>query len=208
MKNYYLSFVSLILVAIATLFVITNTIAGKLYMWTDETGLQHISDTPPPANTQEIESLHYKEKTPEEEATEKAAREQRETYETHLIEQQNSTKEANKIIRESYMRKGEEINRNKERINPEKINGEEYRLKRKIELFEIRSRTANMSAFREMNINAANEVRKDLDLLRRSPEIYFQYKSQKMPFGSNASGGTKMGINLNTGEIVPVVPIK
>ena len=36
--------------------------AGKLYMWTDENGLSHISETPPPSETNS-ESMNYEERT-------------------------------------------------------------------------------------------------------------------------------------------------
>lgn len=54
------------------------SLAGKVYMWTDENGMDHISDTPPPTGT-EHESMKYNE-TPT----------HRSTYEQREIQNDNS----------------------------------------------------------------------------------------------------------------------
>jgi len=53
-------------------------LAGKVYMWTDENGMDHITDTPPPEGT-EHESMKYEE-TPS----------HRTTYEQREIQNDNS----------------------------------------------------------------------------------------------------------------------
>ncbi len=40
--------------------------AQKLYTWTDEQGVTHITDEPPPQNTRVEDVIQYKEKTPQE----------------------------------------------------------------------------------------------------------------------------------------------
>ena len=70
---------AIILLFIFTIFMYSQiSIAGKVYMWTDENGMDHITDTPPPEGT-EHESMKYEE-TPS----------HRTTYEQREIQNDNS----------------------------------------------------------------------------------------------------------------------
>lgn len=50
--------------------------AGEIYMWTDEKGVTHISETPPPANAKDREVIKYVPKTRTEEAAIRDERQQ------------------------------------------------------------------------------------------------------------------------------------
>jgi len=63
MKPFYIS-IGLLL----TLFAALSLNAQKLYTWTDETGVVHLADQPPPETdrVEDVEVFRYKEKTPQE----------------------------------------------------------------------------------------------------------------------------------------------
>jgi len=67
--------------------------AQKLYTWTDENGILHITETPPPKNARVEEVTNYKERTPEDEA---ARRQRNEEFRRKLekYDQRVQTQEA------------------------------------------------------------------------------------------------------------------
>ena len=56
-------------VMILCLFAAIESNAGKVYTWTDERGVTHITETPPPPNAKNRDVIEYVPKTKEEEAT-------------------------------------------------------------------------------------------------------------------------------------------
>ena len=66
------------------LFIASMASAQKLYTWTDENGNLHITQDPPPESAKVEEVVHYKERSPEEEA----ARQRRNEKFRHNLEQE------------------------------------------------------------------------------------------------------------------------
>lgn len=59
--------------------------ADKIFTWTDEKGVTHITETPPPANAKDRDVIEYLPKTPEEEAA--IRRQQQQARELDQMEQ-------------------------------------------------------------------------------------------------------------------------
>jgi hypothetical protein len=61
-------FATLTIVCLITLSAAPHLDAQKIYTWTDENGLTHITDQPPPDQARVQDVIKYKEKTPQEQA--------------------------------------------------------------------------------------------------------------------------------------------
>ena len=60
--------IRLFLIIFVCLLPVLGSSAGKIYTWTDEKGVTHITETPPPANARDKDVIEYVPKTKEEEA--------------------------------------------------------------------------------------------------------------------------------------------
>ena len=63
-----MKFATLTIVCLITLSAAPHLDAQKIYTWTDENGLTHITDQPPPDQARVQDVIKYKEKTPQEQA--------------------------------------------------------------------------------------------------------------------------------------------
>lgn len=88
-------------VALSTLMifiVILPLWAGEVYMWTDEKGIKHITETPPPKSNVKVETMKYKRDEPAE---------------------VNPSQEKQKIIKEET---GNQVEKNAGDLNPQQQN--------------------------------------------------------------------------------------